>query len=73
MTMRRRAMRIISARPASTSDQWWTVRTASAASTAFAQIGKCSATARTTGAAPPLRCLIMTVLGSTATTVFDGS
>ena len=68
MTMRPRATRRISARPASRSGQWWTVSTAIAASKASSAKGSASALARTAGAAPAGRWAIISAEGSTAVT-----
>ncbi|HTZ07667.1 MAG TPA: hypothetical protein VMB72_01265 [Acidimicrobiales bacterium] len=51
-----------------TSLQWWTVKTARAASKAASAKGRCSATARTTGPEPGGRWAAITGEGSTATT-----
>lgn len=73
MTTRRRATRHISATPRATLVQWWTVRTARAASTEPSARERASAAPRTHGAAPPGRWATMTALGSTPTTVQHGS
>ncbi len=72
-TTERRATRRSSAKPRSTSLQWWIVRMASATSKSPSGSGMASALAWIAGAAPGGRCAIIVAEGSMATTVVGGS